>query len=148
MSFSSWFTAPRMKSLAALIPAVASAIAIVIAAVKPTGARVEESSKGYEILRQELLIQHQEIAQMNKSMIELEAWLKVLRDREMMKGQQQLAEKSMLTTSPKPGRNPASVSVAEILLEDPVDLPPVPSVSSVSQPTAPPPANSVFGVTK
>lgn len=76
----SWLTSSRAKSLAVLLPSIGSAIAIVIAAFKPTG--VEASAKAYELLKQEITEQRSEIMQLNKSLAELQAWVSVWRTHE------------------------------------------------------------------
>lgn len=75
-----WLTSSKAKSLAMLIPSIASAIAIIIASFKPTG--FEASAKAYDLLKQEITEQRAEIMQVNKSLAELQAWVTIWRNHE------------------------------------------------------------------
>jgi hypothetical protein len=152
-----------MRHIATIVPALASAAAMLIAALKPTG--IEEAQKGYEIVRQELVIQHEEMLKMNKSLVELQAWLKVMRQHELGMMEYYVKPKFGVTL---PDRGPASLPTKGLVsslvsdkrhgdldgilvASDPEPfeaLPPVPDVpASIVSPLLPT-AEEVFGKKK
>lgn len=122
-----WLTSARMKSLATLVAAMASALAVVIAAFKPTG--IESSAKAYDLLRAEVMTQRGEIMELNRSVAEMNAWLKLWKEHEEARAAAEDSRADRLETKLQPTLRTATRGA----------MPPVASVRTAIVPPPPPP---------
>lgn len=136
-----WLTSSKAKSIATVLPAVGSLIAVVIASFKPTG--VDSSAKAYEIVRAELVSQREEILKVHKDLVELDAWFRVWREYQDAHAQRVRDQRLQASRS---SRSPAS-SIDKIdNMEDLQEVPPPPP--RITDPPAAkpplPPAKAIF----
>lgn len=143
-----WLTSSKAKSLATLLPAVGSAIAIIIAALKPTGS--EQSARAYDLMREELMAQRAEIREVHKSLVEVQVWMSVWREyqEQRAKNLEELRARAASAPASRPGRNPASVQpIPQIVEVEDLheNVPPPPKVGALPPPRNPlPPKTSLF----
>lgn len=137
-----WLTSSRAKSLATVLPAIGSLIAVIIAAFKPTG--VDSSAKAYEIVRAELVSQREEMLEVRKSLVELETWFKVWREYQDIRAQH-LREARMQSVASRAPASTAKIDDMIELEETQPAPPPMPKMPASPAAKAPlPPAKSIF----
>ena len=73
-----WPTSERAKSIATILSAVGSMVAVIVTALKPSGNA--QASQAYELIRAEVESQREEIYALHKSLVGVETWFSVWRE--------------------------------------------------------------------
>lgn len=82
-SKSSWLTSAKSKSLGAVIASATSSIVAIFTAVRTPS--TESTAKAYDLLRQEVIAQREDVKQLEKKSAETQAWIDQWKRLEMAK---------------------------------------------------------------